>query len=160
VIVVADTTPISKLTKVGKLNLLRDVFGEIIIPQEVYNEVTAGTHLAATVIRFTDWIVVRAVSNSQKVSALRVAIKLGLGECAAIILAEELGADQLLLDDLDARREALSRNLPVIGTVGTLLLAKEQKLISNVKETLDALIGNGKRISQKLYEEILTAAGE
>jgi len=47
-IVVSDTTPLSELAKVGKLDLLRDVFGEIIIPQEVYNEVTRGNHPAVS----------------------------------------------------------------------------------------------------------------
>jgi predicted nucleic acid-binding protein len=61
---------------------------------------------------------------------------------------------------LKARRVALSRNLPIIGTVGTLLLAKQLELISSVKEVLDALIVRGKRISPRLYQETLAAAQE
>lgn len=159
-IVVADTTPLSELAKVGHLNLLRDVFGEIIIPQEVYNEVTTGTHPAVAAVKSANWIEVRAVSDSQKVSALQAGTGLDLGECAAIVLAEELGAEQLLVDDLGARREAKSRNLPIIGTVGTLLLAKQQGLIPSVKEILDNLIAQGKYISQSLYHNSLAIAKE
>lgn len=159
-IIVSDTTPLSELAKVGQLNLLRDIFGQVIIPEEVYNEVTTGTHPAVSAVQSATWIEVRSVSDIQKVSALQGTTKLDLGECAAIILAEELGVDQLLIDDLAARRVALSRNLPVIGTVATLLLAKEQGLISSVKEVLDALIAQGKRISQRLYHEALATAQE
>jgi len=159
-IVVSDTTPFSELAKVRQMNLLRDVFGQVIIPQEVYVEVLAGTHPAATAVLSATWIEVLSVRDSQKVSALRAATKLGLGECAAIILASELGADRIVIDDLGARRVALSRNLPVIGTVGILLLAKQQGLIPNVKEILDNLRVQGKRISERLYQDTLVVAGE
>jgi predicted nucleic acid-binding protein len=160
VIIVSDTTPLSELAKVGQLNLLRDMFGQVIIPEEVYNEVTTGTHPAVSAVQSATWIEVRSVSDIHKVSALQDTTQLDLGECAAIILAEELGVDQLLIDDLAARRVALSRNLPIIGTIGTLLLAKDQGLIPSVKEVLDALIAQGKRISQRLYQEALAVAQE
>ncbi|XWK86938.1 MAG: hypothetical protein U7127_22440 [Phormidium sp.] len=59
-IVVSDTTPLSELVKVGKLDLLRDVFGQVIIPQEVYIEVTTGTHPAAREVPLANWIEVRS----------------------------------------------------------------------------------------------------
>jgi hypothetical protein len=160
VIVVSDTTPLSELAKVGQLNLLRDIFGQVIIPEEVYNEVTTGTHPAVSAVQLATWIEVRSITNTENVPILQGATQLDLGECAAIILAEELGVDQLLIDDLAARRVALSRNLPVIGTIGTLLLAKDQGLVPSVKEVLDALIAQGKRISQQLYQETLLTAQE
>ncbi|MFB2934822.1 DUF3368 domain-containing protein [Aerosakkonemataceae cyanobacterium BLCC-F154] len=159
-IVIADTTPLSELAKVGQMNLLRDVFGQVILPEEVYQEVTTGTHPAAIEVPLAKWIQVRSISDSQKLLELRITTKLGLGECAAIILAQELNADRLLLDDFPARRVAESRNLPVTGTVGTLILAKQQGLIPNVKDVLDALIMQGKRISQALYKEVLAIANE
>lgn len=159
-IVIADTTPLSELAKVGQMNLLRDVFGQVIIPEEVYQEVTTGTHPAAIEVPLAMWIQVRSISDRQKLLELRITTKLGLGECTAIILAQELNADRLLLDDFPARRVAESRNLPVTGTVGTLLLAKQQGLIPNVKDVLDALIMQGKRISQALYEQALAIANE
>jgi hypothetical protein len=151
---------LSELAKVGQVYLLRDVFGQVIIPKEVHDELIRGNHPAIAALQTVDWIEVREVSDSQKVSTLRTQTQLGLGECGAIILAEELGADRLLLDDREARREALSRNLPVIGTIGVLLIAKRRGLIPSVKQILDALIAQGTYISQKLYQDVLTQAQE
>ena len=116
--------------------------------------------LAAAVLLFQDWIKIRSVSNQHKVLSLFNITKLDLGECAAITLAQELQADRLLLDDLAARKEAQRLGLPVIGTVGIVLIAKQLGLIPNVKQVLDDLIANGTRISQQLYKQTLTAAGE
>jgi predicted nucleic acid-binding protein len=159
-IVVADTTPFSELAKIGQMNLLSDVFGQIIIPQEVYNEITSGKHPAAIALPLASWVEVRSVTDSQKVANLQTATNLDLGESAAIILAEELGADYLLIDEIAARRIAKSRSLPIIGLVGMLLLAKQKGLISNVKSVLDNLMANGTRISQRLYQYALITAQE
>jgi predicted nucleic acid-binding protein len=77
-----------------------------------------------------------------------------------MILAEELEADQLLIDDLEARRVALSRNLKITGTLGILLVAKQLGLITSVQEVLAALITKGKRINTRLYQEVLSTAQE
>ncbi len=100
------------------------------------------------------------VIDTQKVVTLRATKKIGLGECAAITLAEEVGATRILVDDLAARREALARGLSVIGTVGILMIAKQQGLIPSIKEVVDDLIANGTYISQQLYQQALAAVGE
>jgi predicted nucleic acid-binding protein len=91
---------------------------------------------------------------------LKTITNLGWGECAGMILAEELEADQLLIDDLEARRVALSRNLKITGTLGILLVAKQLGLITSVQEVLAALITKGKRINTRLYQEVLSTAQE
>jgi hypothetical protein len=100
------------------------------------------------------------VQDASQVVALRESTKIHVGEAAAIILAQELGAQQVLIDDLRARRVAKARLLPVTGTIGTLLLAKEQGLIAQVKPILDDLIALGKRISPQLYQDVLAIAQE
>ena len=120
-IVVSNTTPLSELAKVGQMDLLGQVFGQVIIPQEVYDEVTTGTHPAVREVRAVTWIEVRLISNPEQVSTLQTETGLDLGECAAIVLAEELEADIVLIDEWAARKVAQSRNLPVTGTAGTLL---------------------------------------
>lgn len=159
-IVVSNTTPLSELAKVEQMHLLRDVFGEVIIPQEVYDELTRGIHPAATAVRSATWISVYSVNEDEKISQLQADTGLDLGEAAAIILAEELGADHLLMDERAGRRVAKLRNLSVIGMVGTLLLAKQQGLIPNVKDILDDLLAQGTRISLRLYQYALTTAQE
>src|SRR5205823_2869518 len=115
---------------------------------------------AVVAIEEADWIQVRPVGDANKVPDLHTTTRLGLGECSAMLLAEELGARWLLMDDLAARREAKARSLPVLGTVGTILLAKQRGLIPSVSEVLDELIGHGTRISESLYGAALAVARE
>jgi uncharacterized protein len=72
VIIVSDTTPLSELAKVGQLNLLRDVFGKVIIAQEVYYEVTTGTHPAVKLVKLADWIEIISVKDLEKLSKLDI----------------------------------------------------------------------------------------
>lgn len=159
-IVVSNTTPLSELAKVGKMHLLQDIFGKVIIPQQVYDEVTTGNHPAVEQVQSANWLEIRTVFDEQKVVNLQRETGLDLGESAAIILAEELNAQRLLIDEWAGRKVAKARNLPIIGTVGILLIAKEQKLIPSVKPILDDLILVGKRISPNLYQELLNLANE
>jgi predicted nucleic acid-binding protein len=159
-IIVSDTTPLSELSKVGKLDLLPTVFGRVIIPQQVYEELTTGNHPAVLAVKSAFWLEVRSISNNQLIEQLQLETDLDLGECSAIILAEELKADQLLIDEKAGRKVAISRGLPIIGLVGVIILAKEQGLIDNVKDILDDLISKGTRISPKIYDYALITARE
>lgn len=159
-IVVSDTTPISELTKIGRLTLLREVYPRVIIPQEVYDELMAGPLVVVAAMQSANWIEVHVVSDSTEVLVLHASTQLGLGECAALILAEELGAHRVLIDDRAGRREATARGVPVTGTIGTLLVAKQQGFIASIKEVLDDLRAQGTRISDQLYRDALGAAGE
>ena len=159
-IVVSNTTPLSELAKVGKMYLLRDVFGRVVIPVEVYDEVTTGNHPAVQQVQSANWIEVRRVSYPEETVNLQMETGLDLGESAAIALAKELKAQRILIDESAGRTVAKARDLPVTGTVGVLLIAKQQGLISKVKPILDELIAVGKRISPELYREVLAIANE
>jgi len=67
-IVVSDTTPISELAKVGHLNLLGELYGQVLIPQEVFNEVTTGSHPAVAVVPSLSWIEVCPATDPERVS--------------------------------------------------------------------------------------------
>jgi predicted nucleic acid-binding protein len=86
--------------------------------------------------------------------------RLGDGEVEAIQLARQVSADWLLLDDLDARRWALARNLPVVGAVGVLVRARANGLVPAVRPLLDALIRNRNFFGESLYEGALRSVGE
>ncbi len=159
-IVVSNTTPLSELAKVGQMGLLGQVFGQVIIPQEVFDEVTTGTHPAVSEVNSSTWIQVRSISHPEQILTLQAETGLDVGECAAIVLAEELEADIVLIDEWAGRKVAQSRNLTVTGTAGTLLVAKKRGLISQVKPILDALMAQGMRISNSLYQQILAVAQE
>ena len=158
-IIVSDTTLLSELAKVRQLHLLHDLFGTVIIPQEVYAELTTGIHPAAQLVPTQNWLEIRS-SDDQQSKILQLDFNLDVGEAAAIALAEELNTDQLLIDERAARRVAISRQLPVIGTIGILVLAKQRGRLESVKAVLDALITNGMRISDRLYNQALTLAQE
>ena len=102
-----------------------------------------------------------SISGGQRSgSTLQSQHSLHLGECATIVLAEEVKAEQVILDDNAARREAVARGLPVIGTVGVLLIAKTQSIIPAVRPILDNLRAQGTRVSQDLYYQVIAKAGE
>jgi hypothetical protein len=100
------------------------------------------------------------VDNQQLVRELQQSFKLDLGESEAIALAEEISASQLLIDERAARKVAMARKLPLIGTVGILLLAKRRGLLDSVKDVLDEMKAQGMRISDRLYVQVLTLAQE
>lgn len=82
------------------------------------------------------------------------------GEAETISLAEELSADLLLLDDYWARKFAEYRRFKITGTLGILIKAKKQGLISLIKTYMDKLIASNFRISDELYNHALKIAGE
>ncbi len=159
-IIVSDTTPLSELAKVGEATLLHKIYGEIIIPRQVSDELMMADILTVVGVLKEPWLKVKDVSQPALILKIQTSCQLGLGECAAFILAKELKADRLLIDDLAARKEAIALGLPIIGTLGILLIAKKRKVLTKIKPILDDLITNGTRISNSLYQEILHQAEE
>jgi hypothetical protein len=159
-IIVSDTTPISELAKVGYLDLLPQIFNQVVIPKGVFDELQMGEHPATKLVKNLSWLEVIEVKNKQLVEDLQKSSKLDLGESEAIALAEEMKASQLLIDEKAAIKVALARKLPLIGTMGILLLAKRRGLLDNVTEVLDQLRKQGTRISDRLYVQVLTLAKE
>jgi len=97
-----------------------------------------------------DWLEVTSVSSPPELDL----DYLGEGERDAILLAKELGADGLLIDDRDGRREAQRRELRVIGTLGVLAAAAEKRLL-NLPQAVDRLKATTFRASPRLYEALL-----
>ena len=160
--IVTNSTPLIELSKIEQLNLLQKVYGAILIPEEVYVEVVVDGigEPGAAEVKAADWICCQSVTDKAQVRTLQSQYSLHLGESATIVLAQEIRAEQVILDDNAARREAIARGLPVIGTVGVLVLAKTQRIIPVVRPILDNFRDQGTRISQVLYHQILTRAGE
>jgi predicted nucleic acid-binding protein len=161
VTIISNTSPIVNLATIGQLNLLRQLYESIIIPQAVHHEITivGGGLPGAQEIQTQDWIVSKHVSNRLMVSALRT--ELDEGKAEAIALAIELGADLLLLDERLGRTIASRFGLQFIGILGVLIEAKDKGLIPEVKPVVDDLMTKaGFWVSQELYERILRVAGE
>jgi hypothetical protein len=111
-------------------------------------------------VQSAEWIEVFSIQAPNKVLQLQREFKLDLGESATIILAEELKANRVLIDERLGRKVAQTRNLPVTGTIGLLLIAKKKGIITEIKPILDQFFTQGKRISSILYQEVLDMAGE
>ncbi|GAB6102788.1 DUF3368 domain-containing protein [Thermococcus atlanticus] len=158
--VVSNSTPLIHLAKIGRLNLLREFFGEVFIPEAVYREcVVEGKDLEdAKLIENAGWIMVERIRDGRLKKSLM--IELDEGESEAIVLAIEKGAEMLLMDDYDGREIARALGLKTTGTIGILLRAKIEGLIESIKDELDKLKETGFWLSEGLYRRILEEAGE
>ncbi len=151
--IVCDSTPLIALSRIGRFELLKTYFGDVYIPQAVYDEVvTRGGNLyGAEEVRYADWIKVKEVENKIAVDSL--CLMLDRGESEAIILAKEKSAF-LIIDDGDGRRIARSLGLKITGTIGLLLLAAEDGDL-DLKKTIDDLMAVGFRLGEKEYKKIV-----
>jgi uncharacterized protein len=143
VIVVSDTSPITNLAAIGQLDLLRQLYPTIIIPVAVYNEMASvGRFVPGAVeVQTLSWIQTYTVDSVQSVIDLQTnQSNIDLGEAEAIILALELKADLLLMDERRGRTLAINNGLNVTGLLGVLLQAKRSGFITLVKPLLDQLI--------------------
>ena len=160
-IVVSNTSPIVNLATVGRLELLRQLYGTVLIPQAVYYEIAVvGAGLPGTVeVDAFDWIETHQVRDRVRVTSLQ--LEVDEGEAEAIALAAELGAGLLLLDERRGRVVASRLGLKSIGLLGVLIEAKHSGFIHGVKPIVDDLIGKaGFWISRELYDRILQAEEE
>jgi predicted nucleic acid-binding protein len=150
--VVADASVLIGLAQIGQLPLLETLYAEVVIPPAVQREV------APSLPKLPPWIRTRTLQGPLD---SRVAdTSLDAGEAEAISLALEIRAEQVVLDDLQARRLAKELGLAVVGTAGVLFAAKQRGFIRAVRPPLDALRAAGFRLRKDVYEEILKAAGE
>jgi hypothetical protein len=161
-VVVSNSSPLIALSAINSFDLLRHLYGTIRIPQAVYDEVavTGRARPGSSEVAGSSWVVSHRVKNQAEVTRLVSTSALGRGEAEAIILAGEINAELVLLDDGRARRFAGSKALDVIGTLGILLHAKRGNLIPFVKPSLDALGAVGFYIDPALYSKVVQAAGE
>jgi uncharacterized protein len=154
--VVSNTGPIIALSNIGQFALLGKLFNQILIPSAVRAEVLDDVSLTA--IAMADWLSTKEVEDKLAVQILTE--ELDLGESEAIILAKEIAASLLLIDERAATRKARALGLRVIGTLGVLLMAKRAGHIELIKPMLDALHENGFRMSADLYAQVLKEANE
>ncbi|MCD6290840.1 MAG: DUF3368 domain-containing protein [Anaerolineae bacterium] len=157
---VSDASPLINLARVGHFDLLAAFYGQVVIPQAVYEEVVVRGEgrEGSREVRNASWIKVQPPQDELAVRAL--ATELGTGEAAAIILAQELSAPLLLIDEVRGRRVAQQLGLQVRGTLGILARARREGRIPSLREALDLLRVRGTWIDQELYEEVLRLVGE
>ncbi len=159
-IVVSDSSPLIALASVGCLELLQTLYGRVVVPEAVRDEVLGDIERqGAREILAADWIDVRQASDTIDLYLARTLVH--AGEAEAIGLAIELDAELLIVDERRARDLAETMGLRITGVAGVLLEAKSRGLIPAIKSVLDALSVSGSfYLSRRFYEAALQAAGE
>lgn len=137
--VVVDSSPLIALARIGRLGLLREMFGEVVVPSAVWSEVVvAGLDKAgAREVIASGWIRQQDVVDQSAVHGLRR--DLGAGEAEAIVLACELPADLLVMDEELGRSTARGLGVKVVGLVGVLVEARTRGLLPEAASIAEAL---------------------
>lgn len=148
-IVIADTSCFILLDKINALDVLYLLFNKVVTTAEIAAEF--GKPLP-------EWVIINQVSDKQYHSILE--LEVDKGEASAIALALESKPSLLILDDLKARKLADKLMLEYTGTLGLFLKAKESGKILQIKPFLEKIQATNFRFSQKIFDEILTIAGE
>ena len=146
-LIVADSTCLIGLERIDKIDLLPQMYSQVIIPPQVQKEF--GLSFA--------WLIVKNPQNIGMVNSLKLMVD--DGESEAIALAYELGY-RLVVDDKQARNIAKRLDIEIIGTVGILVKAKQLGLIDQLLTILEALENKGFYLSQSLKTEALILVGE
>ena len=158
--VIVNSTPLIALGRINRLDLLREVFGCIAIPQAVYDEIMKTDRASELLASAPGWIKVIQIRNEE--SKLRFPFALHDGEIEVMILSVELGKKQIVIDDHAARKHAahlLGRDR-VMGTLGVLIIAKRMGIIDEVATIIKELRQVGIRYSDSALQTALDMAGE
>lgn len=158
---VSDTTAITNLAAIGRLDLIEAIFGRVLIPEAVFRELTRhGDRVPGAIeVRSSQWIEVRAAGDRALVG--RLSGSLDLGEAEAIALAVETAARTLIIDERAGRQAAIALGIPIVGVLGILIESKRRGIVRRVRPLLDGLRTEaGFRIGRELFERVLREAGE
>ena len=159
----SDTSPISNLALIGRLELLRVQFREVWIPGAVKRELdrlpSPEGRASIQQAMQAGWLRCRDIANAPLAAVL--ANDLDEGEAEAIALATEIPADVLLIDEKDGRALARQAGAPVRGVLGILIRTKAMGSVSSVKPEIEALRRlAGFFVATNLEEEVLRSIGE
>lgn len=160
---VADASVLIGLALVGRFELLRRFYPEVLVPPAVWREVVdEGQDLPGAAeagqARAEGWFRVVEPKNRDLVRSL--GRELDLGEAEAIALALETGAETVLLDEAGGRRAAEALGLSRTGVLGLLLRARRAGALASLREDLDRLQRAGFWLADGLAERLLEDAGE
>ena len=156
--VVANNTPLAALWASRRLDLLESLFGQVLIPTEVASEFLAAESFARQRdLEAAPWIKITPVADRRRALSYS---NLDLGEAEVLALAEETDAALVVIDEVKGRRFARRLGFPIIGTLGILLLAKEDGLVSKMHPLIEQLEASGLHLAPELGSKVLRMAGE
>lgn len=156
--VILDNTPLVAFWALGRIDLLRHLYGEVLIPDAVQREFLATESASRRQILLgAPWIHVAAPHNPQM---SRLFTGLGAGEAGVLALAVERSARLVIIDERRARRYTQRLNIPTTGTLGVLLAAKQKGFIDALNPSVADLLYAGFYFKAELIDQILKLAGE
>jgi uncharacterized protein len=161
VTVVSDSSPLVILSKLGCFDLLGQIFPRVYISAEVHQEVVvtgAGLPGAAEVSN-AKWIEVKQLQYPSALLSAQQRYTLGSGEMSTILLAKEVSANLVLLDDYKARKLAKAEGLKIIGSVGLLEALYGRGYLTDLRACFRQLISHNVYIDQRLLDRRLRALG-
>ena len=157
--VISNTSPLLYLHQIGQLDLLRQLYGHVVVPDGVAKELARGTQLGIDVpdIQRHPWL---KVEETPERRLLRALVDLGPGEAEVIALGLSHAGSLLLLDDGLARRMAALLGLRFTGTIGLLVKARQAGVLDSVLPSLQALRKSTFRVTDELIRWALREAAE
>lgn len=144
VLIISDTSCLIALDRINQLDLLQELFQQIVTTQEVKEEF--GKELP-------EWIQIIAVQNTDKVQELEAV--LDKGEASAIALALETERSLLIIDEKKGRKVAQSLNIEIIGTLKVIQMAKQKGIIKSARPLIKDLQKAGFRFSPMIVKILL-----
>jgi len=136
--IVSNTTPLSCLLKIGRSDLLQQLYGTLAIPPEVAAELDQAGPIHEGRRRQLGFVRVPEPATDDPVMRL-LTEELDPGEAAAIALAKRVKSELSIVGDMAGRRLARRLGLTITGTVGVILTAAERRLIDDPFALLDEL---------------------
>lgn len=157
-VIVSDTTAITNLYQIKLLLIIKQLYGQIMIPRGVYEELSRFSN-QKSIVDNTGWIKVVDIKNTELLKELLTI--LDLGEAEAITLAKETKSDLLIIDEHKGRVIAKQHGLRIIGLLGILTTAKKKGLIPTIRPYIEELIDKANfRINPRLLHDVLKSVGE
>ncbi|MEB3278430.1 MAG: DUF3368 domain-containing protein [Lyngbya sp.] len=156
---VINASPLIVLAKISQISLLSQLCDEIVIPTGVVQEINDGMDDDPAKI----WLNTEGnvwCQDILQIAPIVASWDLGLGESHVISWAYQHSGYEVILDDRAAKNAALSLGIPVRGTLGILLLAKQEGKLSEVKPALNQLVQIGFRVSSEVFLKALQLANE
>jgi predicted nucleic acid-binding protein len=147
-VIISDTSCLILLEKIGRMEILKAMFEQVVVTEEVAEEFGA----------LPNWIDVKPLKDKQLFNELR--LELGSGEASSIAFAIEVEGSLLIIDERKGRKKAEELGLSIIGSLGVLLKAKQKGVIPSLLEVIQEINKTDFRISEAIKLKLLGEAGE
>jgi len=155
---VINASPLIFFARSRRLELLHAVANKLWVPQPVAEEILqrGAKDITAKAIDEVAWLIIKAAPG---IPTDILEWRLGAGESATLALAAAHGIEAIV-DDLAGRKCAASLKIPVRGTLGIVLAAKQHRVIPQARPVIDDMMRAGLYLSRKVLEEALRRVGE